>query len=56
MSAQLREVLPQPLLERCHERAPAYDRENRFCQEDFDDLKSSGYLLMAVPKEFGERA
>jgi alkylation response protein AidB-like acyl-CoA dehydrogenase len=53
MSAQLHEVLTQPLLERCHERAPTYDRENRFCQEDFDDLKAAGYLLMAVPKEFG---
>jgi len=46
-------VLTQPLLERCRERAAGYDRDNRFCQEDFDDLKAAGYLLMAVPKEFG---
>jgi len=41
------------LLQRCAERAPEYDRENRFCQEDFDELKEAGYLLLAVPEEFG---
>jgi len=46
-------VLTQSLLDRCRERAPGYDRDNRFCQEDFDELKAAGYLLMAVPKEFG---
>src|SRR5213078_1034513 len=35
------------------QRAPRYDQENRFCQEDFDDLKAAGYLLMAVPGELG---
>ena len=35
--------------------AAAYDRENRFFQEDFDDLKRAGYLTMAVPKELGGR-
>ncbi len=46
-------VLTDALLDRCRERAPLYDRENRFCQEDFDELKAAGYLLMAVPREFG---
>ena len=46
-------VLTDSLLERCRERAPVYDRENRFCQEDFDELKAAGYLLMAVPRELG---
>jgi len=46
-------ALTQPLLERCRERAAGYDRDNRFCQEDFDELKAAGYLLMAVPKELG---
>lgn len=46
-------ILTQALLDRCRERAPKYDAENRFCQEDFDELKAAGYLLMAVPKEFG---
>ena len=46
-------ALTQPLLERCRERASGYDRDNRFCQEDFDELKAAGYLLMAVPTELG---
>lgn len=48
-------VVERDLLERFHERAPIYDRENRFCQEDFEDLKKTGYLLMAVPKDLGGR-
>ena len=46
-------ILTQPLLDKCRERAPKYDLENRFCQEDFDELKAAGYLRMAIPKEFG---
>jgi alkylation response protein AidB-like acyl-CoA dehydrogenase len=46
-------ALSNALLERCRERAPMYDRENRFCQEDFDELKAAGYLRLAVPAEFG---
>jgi alkylation response protein AidB-like acyl-CoA dehydrogenase len=30
-----------------------YDRENRFFDEDFEELKNAGYLTMAVPKELG---
>ena len=37
----------------CSERAATYDKENRFFQEDFDELKEAGYLLMSVPEEFG---
>ena len=43
----------QDLLDRCLERAPGYDRDNRFFQEDFEELRDAGYLLTAVPKEFG---
>ena len=46
-------VLTEALLKRCRERAPIYDIENRFCQEDFDELKAAGYLLLTVPQEFG---
>ena len=46
-------VLTPSLLERCRERAPQYDRDNTFCQEDFDELKAAGYLKMALPKEYG---
>ena len=45
--------LDEGMLARFAERAPGYDRENRFCQEDFDELKEAGYLLMAVPEAFG---
>jgi alkylation response protein AidB-like acyl-CoA dehydrogenase len=47
------EVLTQDILDRCARRAPEYDRENRFFHEDFEELRSSGYLLMAVPVELG---
>ena len=50
---QCRFVLSDDLLERCAQRASGYDRENRFFYEDFDELREAGYLLSAVPKEFG---
>ena len=53
MSATSGSMLTATLLQTCRGRATTYDRENRFCQEDFDDLKRAGYLHMAVPKEFG---
>jgi len=34
-------------------RATGYDRDNRFFDEDWDELRRSGYLLAAVPIEFG---
>jgi alkylation response protein AidB-like acyl-CoA dehydrogenase len=46
-------LLADLLLEGCRGRAAGYDRDNRFCQEDFDELKAAGYLKMALPKEFG---
>lgn len=46
-------LLSQEMLDRFYERAPIYDKENRFFQEDFDELKASGYLHAAVPKELG---
>ena len=45
--------IPQEILDRCHDRAPMYDKDNRFCQEDFDELKEAGYLSMAIPKDMG---
>ena len=43
------DVLTQDILDRCARRAADYDRENRFFHEDFEELRASGYLLMAVP-------
>jgi alkylation response protein AidB-like acyl-CoA dehydrogenase len=43
------------MLARFAARAPVYDRENRFFDEDFEELRASGYLTMAVPRELGGR-
>jgi alkylation response protein AidB-like acyl-CoA dehydrogenase len=53
MAVVTESVLSDALLSRCRERAPEYDRENRFFQEDFNELKAAGYLRMALPKDFG---
>jgi len=41
------------MLQRFDERAPMYDRENRFFDEDFEELRQSGYLNAALPEEYG---
>ena len=46
-------LLSDALLKRCMERAPTYDRDNKFFTEDFDELKNAGYLNAAVPRELG---
>jgi alkylation response protein AidB-like acyl-CoA dehydrogenase len=46
-------LLTEDMLARFDERAPRYDRENRFFAEDFEELRASGYLLAAVPTELG---
>ena len=46
-------ILTDSLVDRCGQRAPGYDRENRFFHEDFDELKQAGYLRLNVPKAFG---
>jgi alkylation response protein AidB-like acyl-CoA dehydrogenase len=48
-------VLTDEQLERFFERAPVYDRENRFFDEDFEELRDAGYLLLPVPTELGGR-
>src|SRR6266481_7503215 len=47
------DLLTDDMLARFDERAPVYDRENRFFTEDFEELRRSGYLLATVPTEFG---
>ena len=46
-------ILSDAMLERFAQRAAGYDRDNRFFDEDFADLKGSGYLACAVPRELG---
>ena len=48
-------VLSPAMLRRFQERAPQYDRENRFFDEDFEELRAAGYLTIAVPRELGGR-
>ncbi|MEO6446513.1 MAG: acyl-CoA dehydrogenase family protein [Gemmatimonadaceae bacterium] len=48
-------ILSEEQLLRFQERAPVYDRENRFFDEDFEELRASGYLVAAVPQEMGGR-
>ena len=54
-SSEAGPVLPKDMLERFQQRAAAYDREARFFFEDFEELRNSGYLTMAVPRELGGR-
>ncbi len=44
MTASASGVLTPELLERIRERAPGYDRDNRFFTEDLDELRAAGYL------------
>jgi alkylation response protein AidB-like acyl-CoA dehydrogenase len=46
-------ALDDEMLARFAARAPGYDRDNRFFTEDFEELRASGYLKIAVPEEFG---
>jgi alkylation response protein AidB-like acyl-CoA dehydrogenase len=54
-SQSTRPVLTDEMLKRFQQRAPEYDRENRFFTEDFEELRDAGYLTMAVPRELGGR-
>jgi alkylation response protein AidB-like acyl-CoA dehydrogenase len=47
------QVLTEEKLARFASRAAAYDRENRFFQEDFDELRAAKYLQLPLPTEFG---
>ena len=46
-------LLTDESLERFGSRASVYDRENRFFSEDFEELRQSGYLKIAIPKDLG---
>jgi alkylation response protein AidB-like acyl-CoA dehydrogenase len=52
-TANKTDVLTDEMLARFDERASVYDRENRFFDEDFEELRRSGYLDIAIPREFG---
>lgn len=45
--------LTDEMLARFDSRAATYDRENRFFDQDFEELRLANYLLMPLPKKFG---
>ncbi len=45
--------LSDELLSEIHARAPQYDAENVFPQEDYDSLREAGYYSAFVPEEYG---
>jgi alkylation response protein AidB-like acyl-CoA dehydrogenase len=47
------EPLTDEMLERFDARAPGHDRDNRFFDQDFDELRSSGYLALPLPEDLG---
>jgi alkylation response protein AidB-like acyl-CoA dehydrogenase len=52
-TASPRQILTEELLERIRGRAAAYDRENRFFDDDLAELAEAGYLTAMVPEELG---
>jgi len=49
-------VLSDELLQTFGERAPTYDRENRFFAEDFEDLRLAGYHCVEGAKRIVDLA
>jgi alkylation response protein AidB-like acyl-CoA dehydrogenase len=45
--------LTEDMLTRFDSRAATYDRENRFFDQDFEELRSAKYLVTPVPTKFG---
>ncbi len=52
-ASPVKPVLTEEMLARFASRAAAYDRENRFLDEDFEELRAAKYLLLPLPSEFG---
>jgi alkylation response protein AidB-like acyl-CoA dehydrogenase len=53
MTTVVETLLTSEMLARFDERAPVYDRENRFFDEDWQELNDSGFVLASVPTELG---
>jgi alkylation response protein AidB-like acyl-CoA dehydrogenase len=47
------ELLTDEMLDRFDARAVSYDRDNQFFEEDFEELRASGYLNAPLPAAFG---
>lgn len=46
-------ILAEQMLAGFESRAATYDRENRFFDQDFEELRSTKYLLLPVPRDLG---
>lgn len=46
-------ILADEMLTRFESRAATYDRENRFFDQDFEELRATKYLLLPVPHDLG---
>lgn len=46
-------ALTDEMLSRFESRVATYDRENRFFDQDFEELRAAKYLVLPVPQEFG---
>jgi alkylation response protein AidB-like acyl-CoA dehydrogenase len=53
LSRPVSRMLTDEMLARFASRAASYDRENRFLEEDFEELRAAKYLLLPLPSEFG---
>ena len=51
--ATMGSLLTDEMLARFESRAATYDRENRFFDQDFEELRATGYLRLPVPAELG---
>ena len=49
----LKGILTDEILARMDSRAAIYDRENRFFDQDFEELRATKYLVLPVPEDFG---
>jgi alkylation response protein AidB-like acyl-CoA dehydrogenase len=52
-SANYASRLTEEMLERFDSRAAIYDRENRFFDQDFEELRAARYLVLPLPEKFG---
>ena len=57
LTSRQREIveLAGELADKFAERAAAYDRDNTFPFENYEDLRASGYLNLTVPEQLGGR-
>ncbi len=53
MSPAVKFILSDEVLARFAARSGTYDQENRFFEEDFQELRAAKYLLLPLPAEFG---